>query len=107
MSLSFLSLLFFFIFTRNLVLSPQQKKIDRLFKKYGSRIVELDSDIKNGTKELIEVLSFDGLVRTADDLGKPVFYKNNGAGDAYCNFYVVDESTNYIFNPWNNKSKSD
>ena len=107
MSLSFLSLLFFFIFTRNLVLSPQQKKIDRLFKKYGSRIVELDSDIKNGTKELIEVLSFDGLIRTADDLGKPVFYKNNGAGDAYCNFYVVDESTNYIFNPWNNKSKSD
>ena len=100
MALFTLALLFVFLFTKKLVLNPQQKIIDQLFKKHGSRIVVLNSDIKNGTKEIVEISTFDGLIRTADDLGKPVFYKDNGTGDEYCNFYVVDDRANYIYNPW-------
>ena len=97
MGVSLLALLYMLIFTRNLELGLLQKRLDQLLNKYGSRIVVLNSRVKTDKKEMIEVSSFDGLIKIADDISKPIFYEN--MGEAYTNFkfYVVDSDIYYQF----------
>jgi hypothetical protein len=57
----------------------------------------LNTQVKIDKKEMIEVSSFDGLIKIADDISKPIFYENKG--EAYDNFkfYVVDSDVYYLF----------
>lgn len=92
-----IALLFVLIFTRKIALDPYYLKADKLFKKYGAHIVVSDSDILYGSREIIEVSTIDGLIKTADDLGKPILYKNNSIFEENCRLFVVDDKINYIF----------
>ena len=92
-----LALLFVLVFTRKLAVDPYFMKTDKLFKKYGPHIVIANSDILYGSKEVIEVSTIEGLVKTADDLGKPILYKNNSIFEENCRLFVIDEKTSYIF----------
>jgi hypothetical protein len=93
-----LALLFVLIFTRSLVLSPRQIETDKIFKRHGSRIVLINVDIENNMREIIEISTFEGLVKIADDLGKPILYINKSSDEENREFHVIEGSTDYVFN---------
>jgi len=90
-------MLFVLIFTRNLVIDPYYLNADKLFKKYGARIVISDSDMIYGSREVIELSTIEGLVKTADDLGKPILYRSKSIFEEDCKLFVIDDKINYVF----------
>ncbi len=71
-------------------------QLSRLYKKYGSRIAELEPGPDILRHNPIMVRSFKDLLLTADELKKPIFKKN--ADDSVdVEFYVIDEVEIYIF----------
>lgn len=73
---------------------PIEKKIKKIFKKHGDRLVALNTDIenKNGKK----VRTIEDLVRVADEIDKPILYKYNKEYKEINKFYVINENEIYI-----------
>lgn len=77
--------------------TPLEIELNRIFKKYGDRLVTL-------TNEAIvfetysEVKAIEDLVRIADELARPIMYKHNASIDKISKFYVFDEKNMYILN---------
>jgi hypothetical protein len=95
-SLCAVLLLFILIFTISIpAISPLRKKINWIFKNHGDRMVVINSNISDISKEMIEVFSIDDLVRISDDIGRPIMYKKSSILEDMCNFYVIEDNNIY------------
>jgi hypothetical protein len=58
-----------------------KKKLSRILKQHQDRIVKCAEAIPSpGHGNILEVASFDDLLKIADELGKPIFYQNGQSG---------------------------
>lgn len=76
--------------------SALQIKLKKIFKNHGDRLVQLKGENLLGAAQLLHVREFDDLVRIADDIGRPIFYKQNKASNDISTFYVFDEKYVYL-----------
>lgn len=77
--------------------NPLQKKLKNIFKNHGDRLVRLTNENLIGFVQLVHVKEFDDLVRIADDIGRPIFYKHYEDINDISTFYVFDDKYVYIF----------
>lgn len=90
-------LLFMVFFTSPLIItSAHQKKLHRIFKNHGIRMVAVNSDMSQMSNEFVEISSIDDLVKIADDFGRPIFYKNSSNLEEITKFYVVDGGNVFV-----------
>lgn len=73
------------------------KTLNKIFKKHGSRLVALNSNIPGTFKDYNKVRTIEDLVRIADEVGKPILYKYSSDSKELTQFYVWDESQLYLF----------
>jgi len=73
------------------------KALNKIFKKHGSRLVALNSNIPGSLKDYNKVKSIDDLVRIADEIGKPIMYKYSAEPKEITHFYVWDENQLFLF----------
>ncbi len=92
-----LALIYLAFFTITVEKSPLIKALEKIFKKHGSRLVALNSEITSGTPNLFKVKSIDDLVRAADEIGKPIIYRYSTNIREINRFYVFDDSITFIF----------
>ncbi len=92
-----LALIYLAFFTITVEKSPLVKALDRIFKKHGSRLVALNSEITTATQSLFRVKSIDDLVRVADEIGKPIIYRFSNNVRDINRFCVIDDSVTFIF----------
>lgn len=96
--LAVISIVYLVFFTEN---KPKRDRytaaLNRLFKKHGSRMVAIKSDIKSKVQNHCLVGTMDDLVRVADEAGKPILYRYNSEQAQISQFYVVEGSWLYIF----------
>lgn len=91
------SLLFIFFFTES---KPKdnalQLKLKNIFKKHGDRLVRLVDEQSISMVQLVLVEDFEDLVRIADDVGKPIFYRDKENTNEISTFYVFDGGYVYV-----------
>ena len=75
-------------------------------KKYNEWIVEENQKPKSKNMDIIKTKTIDDLIKTSEELGKPVIYYKSK--DNKHNFYVIDEKTRYehIIELTKNKEKN-
>lgn len=97
--IGFISLLFLLLLTsQKAILTTLDKRRRQIFKEHGARLAGICSDMTSLSKFIIEVLSIDDLVKIADDMGRPILYKNNTNEREINNFYVADGEKIYMLN---------
>lgn len=74
---------------------PLEKELKKLFKKHGDRLVALSNPID--TTDALEVRSIDDLVKLADEVNKPIFYKYSDNYNEIDTFYVKSDKDIYFF----------
>jgi hypothetical protein len=92
-----LGLIYIMFFTKLVVIDEREKKLKKIFKDHGDRMVTIKSDILNDYLEWLEVKSMDDLVKISDEIGKPIMYKYNSEFSEISRFYVVNEQQVYLF----------
>jgi len=95
--LCLLSLLFTFLFSTPKPADNALKlKLKSIFKKHGDRLVSLvDEEFINST-QLVYIKDFEDLVRIADDVCRPIFYRCKDASNDIYTFCVLDERYIYV-----------
>lgn len=88
-------------------MDERQKKLQQIFKKHGDRLVALNRDIAISWDHYREVKSMDDLVRTADEIGKPILYKYSSDYKEILRFYVIDGDQMYLWHVNEELSKTD
>lgn len=78
------------------------KRLEKIFKDYGKRLVALNSGKPEGIEICIKVNSMEDLVRIADELGKPIFYKYELDNENINEFYVIDNNQIYVYDVMGN-----
>ena len=95
----FLILVCFYLVTKNTIekADKTQKMVKKIKKKYGEWIVEVEKPPKRALgAEVISVKSLEDLIKTSEELGKPVLYHTSSSGKkAKHAFYVIDELLQY------------
>lgn len=86
------------IFTEPIIRSQFTKKLNKIFKQHGSRLVALDNELPAVSLEKCFIVrSIDDLVRVADELGKPIMYEFREEYNDMVHFYVLDSKMTYIY----------
>ncbi|MTI66909.1 MAG: hypothetical protein FH753_09960 [Firmicutes bacterium] len=92
-------LLFVLIFTKGILdINPLEKKLKKIFKSHGDRLVALKDEVIYDYEKINTVNSIDDLVRISDEIGKPIMYKYSENLLDITKFYVYDETTIYVLN---------
>lgn len=90
-------LLFIIVFTAKVAqISKLEKAIKQIFKNHGSRMVASFSEVPAVSNIVIEVSSIDDLVKIADDVGRPILYRNRSNIGEITSFYVIGDSVIYL-----------
>lgn len=104
---SMLFLLYMLIFTSPYAITdPLIKKLKKIFKEHGMRMVSINSNIQCASRAVIEVGTIDDLVRVADEIGRPILYESSEDIQDINNFFVIDESIVYMFDAAKNVLKA-
>lgn len=94
----FILLIFLLFFTKaKPMIDPFEKKIKKIFKKHGDRLVALNNEIAVICESYSEVNSIEDLVRIADEIEKPIMYKHSLDCKEISKFYVNDDTQMYVF----------
>ncbi|NMA03965.1 MAG: DUF5305 domain-containing protein [Clostridiales bacterium] len=86
---------------------PLKKELDRIFRKYGERLVALDNDFEHTGDNVKMVKAMEDLIRIADELEKPVFYKYSDDYKEIGKFYVINQSDTYAWDIQKGKGEQD
>ncbi|NLN07152.1 MAG: DUF5305 domain-containing protein [Firmicutes bacterium] len=79
-------------------INMQEKEINTILKKHQDRIVVCAGQITVEPESTIVVNSFEDLLKTADELGKPiVYYKNDLEKGTRHSFFVLSPGHNYTY----------
>lgn len=93
------ALLFFTAAAREEKPGPAEKKLARILKQHGDRLVAFRKEMYSlATDRVLEVNSFEDLIKAADELAKPVLYNQPKTVDG-CehSFFVVAETGIYRY----------
>lgn len=74
-----------------------KKRLSKIFKKHGSRLVALNQTIDEIIEKQCKVWSMEDLIKICDDLVKPVFYKYSEESTEISHFYVFDRTCVYVY----------
>ncbi|MFA9423679.1 MAG: DUF5305 family protein, partial [Sedimentibacter sp.] len=74
-----------------------KKKINKIFKTHGSRLVAINSELTLFKENHHNVHNIDDLVKIADELEKPIMYIYNANICEMDSFYVVDSNDSYAY----------
>jgi len=86
------------IFTESVTKSPFIKKLNKIFKQHGSRLVALNNELLAATLENCNIVrNIDDLVRVADELGRPIMYEYSEEYNDIVHFYILDDKRTYIY----------
>jgi len=96
-AISLVALLILLFGTNNLEVDTFTKKLKKIFKKYGTRLVALNSEIVAGYDLQSNVHSMEDLVRISDEIGKPIIYKHSDHYMDNLTFWVMDEDIGYVY----------
>lgn len=92
-----LSVLFLTVFTVSSIPDERLKRIRRIFKDHGDRMVAVDGEMEAIYERVIDVTSIEDLVRISDDVCRPILYKKSSDLREISDFYVIDGGNIYIF----------
>ncbi|MBP1759598.1 MAG: hypothetical protein H6Q63_515 [Firmicutes bacterium] len=95
--ISVVALLILLFGTQSVKVDILTKKLKQIFKKHGTRLVALNSEIAATSEHQSKVHSMEDLVRISDELGKPIIYKHSYDYKENSKFWVIDEARFYIF----------
>lgn len=96
LSLALLVLLYFYT-EGSRITNLLELKTREIFKKHGERLIALGGELPSIANQQITVLSLEDLIRIADELSKPVFYKADPAQETVPIFYVFDDPKVYLY----------
>ncbi len=100
-------LLFILFFTKGVAIKdPKQKKLKKIFKSHGTRLVALNNELTITSLKQNAVKSIDDLVKISDEIAKPIMYKYSLDYQYINKFYVTDENEIYIYDINNDIDKS-
>lgn len=74
-----------------------EKKVDKIFKEYGSRLVGLSKESNKNYVNRYSIKSIQDLVKVADELSKPIFYNHCSENNIITKFYVVENEQVYEY----------
>lgn len=77
--------------------SVSARRINRILKNYEEMLVALKDEPLEGSEAIIKVLDMNGLVKIADDLDKPIFYKYFMNIKDIKYFCVIDNKKAYVY----------
>lgn len=91
---------FFFItfLTRGQPTDEHVLELNKIFKKYDSRLVAVRTILTGNCEKNIKVRTMDDLVKLADEVGKPIIYPYSENPKEICQFYVFSDSWFYEYN---------
>ena len=78
-------------------ISLQQKELNKIFKKYGSRLAALTCPVIAEPGSSRTVKSMDDLVRIAEEIQKPVLYGYDSDTNCISRFFTIDGSWMYLY----------
>ncbi len=85
-------------FSEGISKDPFAKKVNKIFKHHGSRLVALDSELLAACLDSCsKVKAIDDLVRISDEIGKPIMYEYNENCKEIIQFYVIDDKRTYLY----------
>lgn len=76
---------------------PLEKELGRIFKKHGDRLVALNSDAAHTGDSVSTVKSMEDLVKIADELEIPIFYRYSDDYREIDKFYIINEDNIYVW----------
>lgn len=89
-------LIFLIVFTQNkVIVDPLERKLIKIFKKHGDRLVALNNELAVTCERESEVRSIDDLVRIADEISQPIMYRHSPSYKEIKKLYVLDEGKLY------------
>ncbi len=92
-----LSVFLLFFTVKGVSQDPLQKKLKKIFKAHGDRLVALNNEVAAAHETQIAVKSMEDLVRIADEIGHPIMYKHQSDLKHISSFYVLKDSNTYTF----------
>lgn len=94
----FIAFMFLVFFTKGIIKNdPFEKKLKKIFKNHGDRLVALNNEVALNCENHNRVKSIDDLVRIADEIGKPIMYKYSPNLKDMTEFYVFEDTKMYIY----------
>ena len=84
------------VFTIGVRENPIELELNKITKKYSSRLVALHENCHLSDCETVSVNSFKDLILVADEVRKPIF-RNSSAGSIGTEFFVYDDPKKYIY----------
>lgn len=84
------------VFTAGVRTNPIELELNKITKKYSSRLVALHETCQISDCETVSVNSFKDLILVADEVRKPIF-RNSSAGSLGTEFFVYDDPKKYIY----------
>ncbi|MFZ7104352.1 MAG: DUF5305 family protein [Peptococcaceae bacterium] len=85
------ALILLLFFTKVPVIDPLVKSRKEIFKKHGDRLVALADGVIIDAAGMMPVKTLEDLVLIADEISKPVMYRDDSAEERKITFYVLDE----------------
>ncbi|WP_202708153.1 DUF5305 family protein [Sporosalibacterium faouarense] len=76
---------------------PKEKRLNKIFKKYGDRLVALNNEFGNSYLEQNAVESIGDLVKISDEFGRPIMYRYSSNYKKLDRFYVTDDNEIYVY----------
>lgn len=76
---------------------PFVKELKKIFKKHGTRLVALESELATTSEQQSKVRSIEDLVRISDELGRPIIYKHCYNYKENSKFWVIDGDRYFVF----------
>lgn len=106
-TLGILCFLYILLFTKAKSRGNKAKlKIAKILKTYEDRFIALRDDALIGTELVVRVANIENLIRIADELDKPIFYKDSSNLEDIKAFYVIDHGRVYAYGVLSSESYS-
>ena len=86
-----IGIIFIIFKTENTIVNPVKKQWKKIHKNHGERLVALEHVLSINSDSLLNVKTFEDIIKIADELGKPIMYRGNLEQDGEQVFYVLNE----------------
>lgn len=85
-------------FTRDKNIVEYIIELNRIFKKYSSRLVAVNTLIAESCEKSIKVKTMEDMLKLADEMGRPIIYRHSENPLEIMQFYIFSDSRIYEFN---------
>ena len=91
-------LVFVTFFIKDKSISEHVMELNRIFKKYGSRLVAVNTPVEESCGNNIKVKSMEDLLKLADEMSRPIIYRYSENPLEIFQFFILSNSWTYEFN---------